>query len=401
MRTILAVNSGSSSLKLGLYSNEAGAPRRLLYSGVADAIGKSGGFLSISDATGSEVQREDAAHETQSEALQHASAALRKRTKADVQGIGFRIVHGGPRLRQHCRITPQVVETLRAATHYAPLHIPPALSLLEAAGKLYPDVPRFACFDTAFHTTMPAEACTYALPPRLRAEGVERYGFHGLSYESIVAALQPSVPERLVVAHLGNGASICAIASGASVDTSMGLTPTGGIPMGTRTGDLDPGVVLYIARQGGAGKEQMSAEQLEALLNHESGLLALSSTGEETGSADMRTLTKTADAGDASAQLAIAIFCRSIAKTIAGYAAVLGGLDSIVFTGGIGEHSAAVREAVCTRLAFLGVQLNHAANQQHARSIADRSSRIQILIMTADENGQIATHVQQMLESGA
>src|SRR6202012_896981 len=185
------------------------------------------------------------------------------------------VVHGGPHLREHCRITPRILDTLRAATHYAPLHIPAALALIDAASKLYPQVPAFACFDTAFHATMPAEASTYAIPARFREQGVQRYGFHGLSYESVVAAFKaasgsapaPAVPARLVVAHLGNGASLCAIAEGHSVDTSMGLTPTGGIPMGTRTGDLDPGVVLFLARNG-----HLDSNALESVLNHDSGL---------------------------------------------------------------------------------------------------------------------------------
>ncbi|MFL6427472.1 MAG: acetate kinase, partial [Acidobacteriaceae bacterium] len=252
MPTILSINSGSSSLKLGLYrsddSDRASEPQ-LLYRGATDAIGKPGGSLTISDRAGKTIHHEDASHDSQSSAFVHAAQKLQQLSGAEPDAIGYRIVHGGPHLVEHCRITPQVLETLRAYTHYAPLHIPAALALIDAASKLYPRISAFACFDTAFHTTMPPEAFTYAIPARFRDEGVRRYGFHGLSYESIIAAfraspgdgLAPAVPARLVVAHLGNGASLCAIANGRSVDTSMGLTPTGGIPMGTRTGDLDPG----------------------------------------------------------------------------------------------------------------------------------------------------------------
>jgi acetate kinase len=409
MQTILTINSGSSSLKLGLYSSESGAAPRVLYKGAADAIGKSGGSLIISDAQGHTVHREDAAHESQSDALTHASARLRELTSTPPSGIGFRIVHGGPNLREHCAITPQVRETLRAATHYAPLHIPPALALLDTAGQIYPGVPAFACFDTAFHTTLPPEARTYPIPARYRTQGIERYGFHGLSYESIVAALAPNVPPRLVVAHLGNGASLCAIAHGRSVDTSMGLTPTGGIPMGTRTGDLDPGVVLYLARQGGDRNTPLNADQLESVLNHQSGLIGLSGTAghsdtfdragtpDRPGTADMRELTKRSDDGDRDAALAISIFCRAIAKTVASYAAVLGGLDCLVFTGGIGEHSAAVRQRVCEQLAFLGIALDPASNQQHARAVSKHSSQTQIVVLPAAEDDQIARHVQQLM----
>lgn len=391
MPAILTINSGSSSLKLGLYRIATSGEPQLLYRGASDAIGKPGGSLNIADATGKIIYTEDAAHGSQSSAFTHAARKLSELSGAFPSGIGYRIVHGGPHLRQHCRITPQVLETLRAAIHYAPLHIPAALALIDTASQLYPGTPGFACFDTAFHTTMPPEATTYPIPIRFRELGVQRYGFHGLSYESIVAALAPLVPKRLVVAHLGNGASLCAIANGRSIDTSMGLTPTGGIPMGTRPGDLDPGVVLFLARNGG-----LTSDKLEAILNHESGLLALSGT-----TADMRELTTAADQGSAAAQQAIAIFCRSIAKTVASYAAVLGGLDCIVFTGGIGEHSALVREQVCRQLAFLGLAMDNTANQRHAPVISQPSSAITIRIIAADEDGRIAHHIGNLLNQSS
>ena len=309
--------------------------------------------------------------------------------------VGYRVVHGGPQLTHHCRITPQVLDSLRAAIHYAPLHIPAALTLIDTASKLYPQVPAFACFDTAFHTTMPPEAFTYAIPARFRNEGVRRYGFHGLSYESIVAALATRLPARLVVAHLGNGASLCAIANGRSVDTSMGLTPTGGIPMSSRPGDLDPGVVLFLARSGlneGARSGSNGIDDLESVLNHESGFRGLSD-----GISDLRELTAAAGQGSAPAHLAIAIFCRAIAKTVASYSAVLGGLDCLVFTGGIGEHSALVREQVSRQLAFLGVAIDGEANQRHAATISHQTSPIKVQIIPADEDGRIAHHVQALL----
>jgi acetate kinase len=406
MPTILTINSGSSSLKLGLYRAGAGnAEPQLLYRGAADAIGKSGGSLTITDANGKTIHHKDASHDSQSSAFTHAAQKLQKLSNGQPEAIGYRIVHGGPHLRQHCRITPQVLDTLRSSVHFAPLHIPPALALIDTASKLYPKAPAFACFDTAFHITMPPEAFTYAIPARFRKQGVQRYGFHGLSYESIVAALAADAPARpfparLVVAHLGNGASLCAIANGRSVDTSMGLTPTGGIPMGTRTGDLDPGVVLFLARTG-----NLSNDALESLLNHESGLAGLSN-----GISDMRELTAAAnlnsDQGSATpnqalAAQAIAIFCRSIAKTVASYAAVLGGLDALVFTGGIGEHSIPVREKVCRQLAFLGISFDAEANQRHATVISQQispiPSAITVQIIPADEDGRIAHHVGNLL----
>ncbi|HEY1966198.1 MAG TPA: acetate kinase, partial [Acidobacteriaceae bacterium] len=193
--TILTINSGSSSLKLGLYRADAGsAEPQLLYRGATDAIGKSGDSLTITDSGGKALHHEDASHDSQSSAFTHAAQKLEQLSGAPPEAIGYRIVHGGPHLRQHCRITPQVLDTLRAAVHYAPLHIPAALALIDTASKLYPQVPAFACFDTAFHTTMPPEAYTYAIPARFREQGVQRYGFHGLSYEAVVAALAPAVP---------------------------------------------------------------------------------------------------------------------------------------------------------------------------------------------------------------
>jgi acetate kinase len=394
MPTILTINSGSSSLKLGLYRADAGPPQ-LLYRGATDGIGKPGGSLAITDAAGKTIHREDASHESQSSAFAHAAQKLQQLGGTHPDAIGYRVVHGGPHLREHCRITPQVLDTLRAATHYAPLHIPGALALIETASKLYPQVPAFACFDTAFHSTMPEEASTYAIPAHFREQGVQRYGFHGLSYESVVATFGASseavparaVPARLVVAHLGNGASLCAIAEGRSVDTSMGLTPTGGIPMGTRTGDLDPGVVLFLVRAG-----HLDSNALESVLNHDSGLAGLSG-----GISDLRELTAAADKGSATAKLAIVIFCRSIAKTMASYAAVLGGLDCLVFTGGIGEHSALVREQVCRQLGFLDLAIHADANQRNATTISQPTSAVQVQIIPADEDGRIAHHVHELL----
>jgi acetate kinase len=384
MPTILTINSGSSSLKLGLYRTDADSTDpQPLYRGATDGVGKPGGSLTITDSAGKAILREDASHDSQSTALTHAAQKLHDLSNVQPDAIGYRIVHGGPHLREHCRITPQVLDMLRAAVHYAPLHIPAALVLIHTADRLYPDTPAFACFDTAFHTTMPPEASTYPIPLRFREQGVQRYGFHGLSYESIVTSFGTAIPARLTVAHLGNGASLCAIANGRSVDTSMGLTPTGGIPMGTRTGDLDPGVVLFLARNG-----HLNSEELESVLNHDSGLTGLSD-----GISDLRELTTAADQGSTTARQAIAIFCRSIAKTAAGYAAVLDGLDSLVFTGGIGEHSALVREQVCRQLAFLGIAVDSQANHRNASVISQKTSPIRVQIIPADEDGRIAHHV--------
>jgi acetate kinase len=301
--------------------------------------------------------------------------------------IGHRVVHGGPRLVAHQRITPAVLDELRFCVHFAPLHIPAALAMIEAATRKFPAVPQFACFDTAFHTTIPEKAARFALPGDLYDAGIRRYGFHGLSYESIVHQLGRGLPARTVIAHLGNGASIAAVKSGNSVDTTMGLTPTGGIPMATRSGDLDPGVLIYLLRE-----RKMDADSLEALLNHDSGLKALSG-----GKSDMRDIEAAADAGDGRSQLAIEIFCAAIREIVAAYAAVLGGLDMLVFAGGIGEHSARVRANVCDGLAFLGVAIDPLRNAQHEHRVSAPESRVSVCIVGSREDQQIARHCRALL----
>jgi acetate kinase len=384
---ILTINSGSSSLKFGLYAQQEGR-ERILFAGTADRIGKEQGKLSIKDADGRTVFEEATQYTSHPHAFVHGTQQLKKLSGTEPSLVGHRVVHGGPHLREHQRITPAVLKTLQASIHFAPLHIPSALELIRQAEKLFPNAAQFACFDTAFHSTLPVEASTYALPKQYRDAGVTRYGFHGLSYESVVEALAPNVPSRIIVAHLGNGASVCAIADGLSVDTSMGMTPTGGVPMGTRSGDLDPGIVLFLARTA-----KFSTDQLESLLNHESGLAGLSG-----GTSDMRTLSASAAGGNSDAQLAINIFCRSIAKTIGAYSAVLRGVDLVVFTGGIGEHSAEVRAQVCAPLRHLGIVLDGQKNQAGNPLISETASPCAVCIVTADEDGQIARHVRRLAQ---
>ena len=293
-KSILVINTGSSSLKFGLYAEQNGA-ETVQFDGLADGIGQEAGTLQVKDAQGRTVRSEQLNFASRHDALAHAAAWLRELSPGKPIAVGHRVVHGGPRLTQHQRITPAVVSELKACIHFAPLHIPMALQLIEEAERTYPDVPQFACFDTAFHCTMPDIAKRFPLSKQLFEEGIRRYGFHGLSYESIVFQLGKGLGGRTVVAHLGSGASLVAIKDGRSMDTSMGLTPTGGIPMATRTGDLDPGVVLYLNRA-----KQMNVDSLEKLLNHDAGLKALSG-----GTADMRQLQKKAEDGNPDAQLAL------------------------------------------------------------------------------------------------
>ena len=382
---ILAINSGSSTLKFGVYTGDS-VEERALVSGNADGIGKDTGKLEIVDAEGSSIHSDKAPLGSQEIALSRITDTLRSLGFPEPIAIGHRIVHGGPRLRDHVRITPDVIAALEASVHFAPVHIPTSLELIRHTEKIYPHLPQFACFDTAFHKTLPEKAYHYPLPAKYLEQGVQRYGFHGLSYASIVHELGPELKPHTVVAHLGNGASLAALHDGKSVDTSMGLTPTGGIPMSTRTGDLDPGVLLYIRRT-----EGLSGDELEDLLNHQSGLKALG------GSNDMRELQKAAASGDAKAALAIDIFCTGIAKTIAAYAVSLGSLEMLVFAGGIGEHSAQVRAEVCARLGLLGVQLDAQSNAASKSVLSSKESRVEVRIVPAEEEIQIAREVRKRL----
>jgi acetate kinase len=407
---ILVINSGSSSLKAALFVREgAGDEERSILEASATGIGQTEGKLVIKDAEGKRRAEDTHNYQTQVEALKKVAEALaqhHQELNEDDQepdttpvAIGHRIVHGGMHLTRHQPLTPAVLSALEQAVHFAPLHIPGSLELIRKSEELYPGVPQFACFDTAFHQTLPETAWHLPIPSEYTDAGVRRYGFHGLSYESIVAQLRregPPLPRRIVVAHLGSGSSVAAIANGKSVDTSMGFTPTGGIPMATRTGDLDPGVLIALQRPGLSPAGALSVDKLEEVLNHNSGLRALSN-----GISDMQQLEEAANSSDLqakkSAALAIAIFATGVAKTIASYIISLGGLDLVVFTGGIGEHSAAFRQAVVERLQSLGIRLAPAANQQHAGTISSPGSNVMVRILPAQEDLQIARHARAML----
>ena len=388
MAPILTINSGSSSLKLGLFIERDGE-EHIFFDVLADGIGKRNGKLEMRNAARNIVRSEALASTTQEQAFHEVARWLGELEAAEPAAIGHRVVHGGPHLTMHQRISPEVLDELRRSFHFAPLHIPSALRLIKEAQKIYPKVPHFACFDTAFHRTLPEAAARFALPGELFLEGVRRYGFHGLSYESILRRLSQNLPRRVVIAHLGNGASLVAVENGLSVDTTMGLTPTGGIPMGTRSGDLDPGVLLHLVRT-----KQLDADALEGLLNHDSGLVGLSG-----GTADMRELQASAHRGSAQAGLAIEIFCRSIRKAIAAFAAVLHGLDLLVFTGGIGEHSAKVRSSVCDGLDFLGIQLEPNRNEVNAATISTENSRCHVAVIPSEEDREIARHCRELMHS--
>jgi len=382
---ILVLNSGSSSLKFGVYAQQD-EHELLILNGSIDSIGGSNGKFKLKDAAGKLLQENSSQAKSQDDAFAAAMKALEQYGLHNPVAVGHRVVHGGPTLREHQRITPAVLATLKEAAHFAPLHDPPAIAMIETAQKHFTKTPQFACFDTAFHRTIPEIAAHYPLPLSYWQQGVQRYGFHGLSYESIVRKLGSDLKSRTVVAHLGSGASLAAILDGKSVDTSMGLTPTGGIPMGTRSGDLDPSIILWLLRKG------LDIDAAESLLNHESGLKGLSN-----GESDLRALTKSAEEDNAPAILALNVFCRSIAKTIASYAVSLGGFDMLVFTGGIGENSALVRECVCGQLGFLGVAIDHEKNSSGETLLSNSASSILVRVVPTDEDGEIALHTRALL----
>ncbi len=369
--TILALNSGSSSLKVGCYqpSPTNRGEEQLILTGAADGIGRSEGKLSLKTADGTVLLEQPHLCESQEEALHRLIVAIGPHLPSPMAAVGHRVVHGGPKLREHQRITPAVLDDLQAAEDLAPLHIPQALKLIRKAEQLYPRIPQFACFDTTFHRSMPPVATHLPIPARLFAKGVQRYGFHGLSCESVMRRLGPQPPARVIIAHLGNGSSVTAVENGKSVDTSMGLSPTGGIPMSSRSGDLDPGVLLYLLRT-----EKPTPEALERLLDHDSGLAGLSG-----GESDMQELLKRVAANDAAATLAVDAFTTGVLKAVGAYTALLGGLDLLVFTGGIGEHSKEIRNRIVGRI-------KHPEGDQPA-----------IRVLPAQEELEIARHCRRLL----
>ncbi len=360
---ILALNSGSSSLKVGVYRVDSAGAEELLSETVSTA--------------GTADHRD---------ALTRVASVLAAAGMPPPDAIGHRIVHGGPALRQHCRIDDAVMRQLQAAAAFAPLHTPAALALIRATQAHFPGIAQVACFDTQFHAGLPDVARVLPIARELLSEGLHRYGFHGLSLESIVRQLGDVVPKRLVIAHLGNGASISALKDGQSIDTSMGLTPSGGVIMGTRSGDLDPGVLVYLMRE-----KKLDAAKLEALIDQHSGLLGISGV-----SGDMRRLHEAA-ASNRDARLAIEMFCYSVRKQVAAMSAALCGLDMLVFTGGIGENDAQVRSEICEGLGWIGISRDESCNRAAANPGSDRTSRFQVLVLASQEDEQIARHTWALL----
>ncbi len=388
---ILTLNGGSSSIKFSLFE-ASDVPQRIL-GGAIERIGQPHPTLKTQG-----VDPADNASQSVS-APDHAAAVdvlmdwIQKRLGGDVMAaVGHRVVQGGPKYWLPQLITDALIEDVRRLFSFDPAHLPEEVLLIEVVRRRFPDVPQVACFDTAFHHDLPRVAQLLAIPRRYEKQGVRRYGFHGLSYEFLMGELAnqagaEAAHGRIILAHLGSGASLAAVRHGKSIDTSMGFTPSSGLPMGTRAGDLDPGLVLYLSNT-----EQMGAKQFNHMINFQSGLLGISET-----SSDIRDLLDH-ETQDVRVAEAIAVFCYQVKKTIGSYAAALGGLDTLVFAGGIGENASSIRERICDDLGFLGIALDTSRNAQNAAVISHDGARVKVRVIHTDEEIVIARSVSRVLK---
>ena len=388
---VLAINAGSSSIKFAVY--HAGRQPTPTLHGQLDRIGLEGTTLSWTTSSGSAERRLDSgARETATGVL--IDWLETQDVFGSISAVGHRLVHGLART-EPARITADVLAELHRATPYAPDHLPREIEMIEALCHRYPDLVQVACFDTAFHGSMPPVATLLPIPRRYSTKGVRRYGFHGLSYAYLIEELariagQEAADGRVILAHLGNGASLAAVKDGRSIDTSMGFTPAAGLVMSTRTGDLDPGVMSFLART-----EAMTATDFHRMVNHESGLLGVSEL-----SSDMRDLLSR-EVTDVRAAEAVALFCYQAKKWVGAFGAALGGLDTLVFSAGIGEKSATIRARICEGLDFLGIELHDARNAAHAAVISTDASRVTVRVMRTDEALMIARSVSRVLSLDA
>ena len=390
---ILTINGGSSSIKFALF--EAGDPLRRILEGAIERIGLPEATLRVKGLNQADNVAQSVAAPDHTVAVGALMDWLEARLGRDVlAAVGHRVVHGGPKYSQPQRITAAMVEELHRLSPFDPEHLPEEILLTEALHRRFPDLPQVACFDTAFHHDLPQVARLLPIPRRYEAQGVRRYGFHGLSYAFLLEELArlagtAAAPGRVILAHLGNGASLAAVRDGKPVDTSMGFTPTAGVPMSTRSGDLDPGLVWYLART-----ENMGAKQFNEMVNFQSGLLGISET-----TSDMRDLLDR-ETQDGRAAEAVGLFCYQVKKWIGAFAAALGGLDTLVFAGGIGEHAPPVRARICQGLGFLGIELEEPRNAANEAVISPAASRVAVRVMHTDEEGMIAQTVCRVLGLG-
>jgi acetate kinase len=389
--SLLTINGGSSSIRFSVY--EVGEALRRSLDGKIDRIGLSGTNMVVNDLAGKpQVPRRlaTADHRTAVDSLLDWLVA--QPVFASVKAAGHRVVHGMKHSEPE-RVTPKLLAELHRNTRYDPDHLPRELGLIEELLRRRPQLPQVVCFDTAFHRTMPRVAKLLPIPRRYAVKGVERYGFHGLSYAYLMEELDRLDPAaakgRVILAHLGSGASLAAVRHGKSVDTSMGFTPTAGLVMGTRAGDLDPGLVYYLART-----EHMTAAQFQRMVNHESGLLGVSGT-----SSDLRELCGR-EATDVRAAEAVGLFCYQVRKWIGSFAAALGGLDTLVFAAGIGENAPVIRRRICEGLGFLGIELNQKRNAKNAPLISPDAGRVKVRVIRTNEELMIARSVIRVLNLG-
>jgi acetate kinase len=385
---ILTINGGSSSIRFAVY--EAGKTPRRRLDGKIDRIGLSGTNLIVNDPAGKpQAPRRLAAadHRTAVDFLLDWLEA--QSVFASVKAVGHRVVHGMKHSEPEW-VTPKLLSELHRITPYDPDHLPREIGLIEAFLRRHPKLRQVACFDTAFHRTMPQVAKLLPIPRRYAAKGVERYGFHGLSYAYLMEELgrvdSAAAKGRVILAHLGNGASLAAVHHGKSIDTSMGFTPAAGLVMSTRTGDLDPGLVYYLTRT-----ERMTAAQFQQMVSHESGLLGVSEI-----SSDLRELLAR-ESDDVRAAEAVALFCYQAKKWIGSFAAALAGLDTLVFAGGIGENAPIIRERICDGLDFLGIKLNQKRNAKNAPLISPEAGRVKVRVIRTNEELMIARSVIRLL----
>jgi acetate kinase len=391
---VLVLNSGSSSIKFSVYEASNGA-RTKLFEGAVDGIGTDLGEFWIKNEEGKKLVDETPALPTRAAAFKLVADALNSDKFPSPAAIGHRMVSGGPTVLENQIITPELVDEMEKYTAFAPLHTPIAIYIMREAMRLFPHTPNFAVLDTYFHRTMPEVAKHMPIPSEYVEMGVRRYGAHGISYESIVYQLQPHVPEKLIVAHLGNGASISAIRNGKCLDTSMGLTPTGGLISGTRTGDIDPGVLLFILRKIAekTADTTSAADQLEVVASKKAGLLGVSDR-----SNDMRDLREAIKEGDAKARLAVDKFIWTIQKWIGSFYVELGGLDMLVLTGGIGENDIASRTEICEGLGALGIAIDAGRNNvRGAAVISAEGSKVIVRVIPPAEDLIIVNHVVRLL----
>jgi acetate kinase len=411
--SILVLNSGSSSIKFSVWSlsgegkAEADSSGRKLLEGEIEGIGSETGENAdfwikswMNDEDGAKVYEKKLQVADASAAFARIAEALGELSIGKPAAVGHRMVCGGPTVVEHQRITPELIAEMERYVSFAPLHAPGEIRLMRESMRRYADVPNFVCLDSRFHRDLPAVARELPIAEEWRAQGLRRFGAHGLSYEWIATHLGAGMPKRVIAAHLGNGASVCALRDGKSVDTSMGLTPTGGILSGSRTGDLDPGVMLYLLREMGKseGDTMKVADVLEAAVNRHAGLAGVSGL-----SNDMRALREAIERGNTAARLAVDEFVYVLRKCIGAYAMVLGGVDLLVFTGGIGEHDAATRAEVCAGMEWLGVRLDAARNMAVVGEavISAEDSAVRLMVIPAEEDRMIARHVRRLMQAAA